>query len=192
MELPPPRLQQALLPSERLQWWGRPDPKALFTPIDLFLVPFSLFWCGFAVFWEVSVLTTDTPGFFPVFGLFFVVIGLYLVIGRFVAKRIMKRDTLYAITDRRVLVLSGRGSMEEPVRSTGMRIEESTFLGRRSVRFGSSPSFLPFLGGQAEFYANTGLDVLGMGKSSSVRFFDVVDHAELGSALRTLRTRTLA
>ena len=73
-----------LLPNEKIIWTGQPDKSVIFSPIDIFLVPFSLAWGGFAVFWELSALgvtnqrnlSHNPPAFFALFGVPFVVIGL--------------------------------------------------------------------------------------------------------------------
>ncbi len=101
-----------LLPGERILWEGRPVRHRLLRSSDALLVPFSILWCGFAVFWEVSVLATTAaddspPIFFALLGIPFVLIGLYLVVGRFVVRAIASRRTKYVITDRRVLVIGG-------------------------------------------------------------------------------------
>jgi hypothetical protein len=99
-----------LFPGERVLWEGRPARHPLFQPADALLVPFSIMWCGFAVFWEASALTDDGPGpslFRALWGIPFVLIGLYLVGGRFVVHAITSRRTRYVITDRRVLVIGG-------------------------------------------------------------------------------------
>ncbi len=113
----PPDDQQHLLgqliPGERLLWAGKPDPRRIFSGEDIFLVPFSLMWCGFAVFWELSVLGIgpaategeEAPLFFAAWGAPFVLVGLYLVFGRFIVKGWARTRTVYAVTDQRVLVV---------------------------------------------------------------------------------------
>jgi hypothetical protein len=96
-----------LLPGEQLLWQGESVRHRLFWPPDAFLIPFSLFWCGFAVFWEAQVLRGDTPLLFPIFGGCFVAMGVYFVVGRFVARAISSRRTRYAVTDRRLVVTGG-------------------------------------------------------------------------------------
>jgi hypothetical protein len=81
--------------------------------VDALLVPFSIMWCGFAVFWEISVLTQfrtadeGPPIFFALWGVPFVLVGLYLVFGRLIVRAVASRRTQYVITDRRVLVIGG-------------------------------------------------------------------------------------
>lgn len=95
------------LPGERILWEGRPLRHRALRRTDAVLVPFSLLWCGFAVFWESGVLSSGAPLFFALWGVPFVLVGLYLVAGRFVVRVVSSRHTRYTITDRRILVHSG-------------------------------------------------------------------------------------
>lgn len=75
-------------------------------------------WGGFATFWEISVLSNHHARntiLFPVWGIPFVLIGLYLIIGRFFVRRWTLKNTSYAVTNRRVLAMtpSFRGGRRE-------------------------------------------------------------------------------
>lgn len=93
-----------LLPNERVLWMGRPARGLLITARDGLMIPFSLAWGGFALFWEASVVTTNAPVFFRLWGVPFVLIGLYLIVGRFAFDAWLRRRMVYAVTDRRVLI----------------------------------------------------------------------------------------
>jgi hypothetical protein len=103
-------LEQHLVGDERLVWVGRPDPKRRFARSDLYLVPFSLMWGGFAIFCETTVILSGAPLFFALWGIPFVAIGLHMIAGRFFVKAWLRRRTLYAVTDRRVLSVVRRRS----------------------------------------------------------------------------------
>jgi hypothetical protein len=79
----------------------------MLTGRDAFLIPFSVLWCGFALFWEGSVLLTGAWPF-ALFGLVFVGIGLFMVVGRFLFDAWLRQGTHYGLTDRRVLILRKR------------------------------------------------------------------------------------
>jgi hypothetical protein len=93
-----------LLEGEQILWSGRPGQGLLFTARDWLLVPLSLLWCGFAIFWEAMVLRSKAPGFFALWGVPFVLAGLYLTIGRFAVDAWLRRNTRYTLTNRRVLI----------------------------------------------------------------------------------------
>ena len=104
---PERELAQQLDPGERILWTGRPRQGLRLSRIDVFLIPFSFLWGGFAIFWETTALREDAPAFFVVWGIPFVLIGLYLVIGRFFTDAKRRERTVYALTDRRVIIASG-------------------------------------------------------------------------------------
>ncbi|CAN5281840.1 hypothetical protein BH10PSE15_BH10PSE15_16280 [soil metagenome] len=93
-----------LLPGERVMWTGTPGAGLILRPIDIFLIPFSLFWDGFALFWNIQVWTTDAPLEFKLFGIPFLVMGFYVIVGRFLIDIAVRKSILYAITDQRILI----------------------------------------------------------------------------------------
>ena len=103
-------LEPHLVSGERALWTGRPDPTKRLTKTDLVAVPFTLVWGGFAIFWETSVIASGAPLFFALWGIPFVAVGLYLIFGRFAYRAWLRRRTVYAVTDRRVLKLIRRHS----------------------------------------------------------------------------------
>jgi hypothetical protein len=84
---------------------------------DTFLIPFSLIWGGFAIFWNAMVWLAPFDAksggggspiwFFKLWGLPFLVLGLYLIAGRFFHDAHIRRKLFYAVTEQRVLVLRG-------------------------------------------------------------------------------------
>ncbi|CAN7266100.1 PH domain-containing protein [Rhizobium sp. LjRoot254] len=102
------KFNRILLPGEKLLWTGKPGTGLLLTKMDLMLIPFSLFWGGFAIFWEYQVLTKTqgkAPFFFVLWGIPFILIGVYMIVGRFFVDAYLRSKIFYAITDGRLLIL---------------------------------------------------------------------------------------
>jgi hypothetical protein len=105
-------IQLQLVSGESIVWMSKPNPSVVFHKQDLFLIPFSFLWGGFAIFWEGSVAGFWNHGsrsgawiFGMIWGIPFVLIGQYLIWGRFIYDLWLKGRTYYAVTNRRVIVL---------------------------------------------------------------------------------------
>lgn len=105
---PEARLRSELVTGERLLWSARPNGIGL-APFAIWL--FAIPWTAFSLFWmAMAGLFTMGSGngmfsFFPLFGLPFLAIGIYMLAQPFIVRGQHGR-TLYAITDQRVIRLS--------------------------------------------------------------------------------------
>lgn len=133
-------LRGTLLEGEEVLWSGRPAAGKLFHSRDLFLVPFSLLWTAFAVKWELDVMRMGEP-FFMLWGLPFIAMGLYLIAGRFLLLYVWKKQTVYAVTTKRVLRIRGKHTdfltyarIPSVTKSVGRSGFGSIFFGNAPVR----------------------------------------------------------
>lgn len=100
-------IRPLLRPGERILWQGQPDVWAFSMRGAWYLIPFSLMWGGFAIFWELMAFGSGAGLFFLIWGIPFVLIGLYLIFGRIYVARREAQRTHYAVTDSRLVILGG-------------------------------------------------------------------------------------
>jgi hypothetical protein len=99
-----------IAPGERIIWQGQPTQGIRFAPQDAFAVPFAAFWLlmVLAIFLTAATgqMTNVDPMTYVVLP-FFLLIGLYMLFGRFLVERAARRRTHYILTSQRALIESG-------------------------------------------------------------------------------------
>jgi len=142
-------IQPELISGESILWAGQPTTSVILHKEDWSLIPFSLFWGGFTIFWEAAVSGFwnfgKHPGapnlFFVIWGVPFVLIGQYLIWGRFIYAAWKKKRTHYAVTDRRVIVVQnawGRQMASAYLDALPTLVKEEGSNGLGTLRFGQT------------------------------------------------------
>ncbi|MES2038305.1 MAG: hypothetical protein V4495_10725 [Pseudomonadota bacterium] len=146
---PFPQITSELFAHERLLWSGQPRQGILFQMTDLFMIPFGLLWGGFALFWEYTAITAGAPLFFCLWGIPFVLMGLYMIGGRFFLEARQRANTYYAVTSERILIVSGlfnTNLKSLDLKSQGEISLTETKDGEGSIVFGHNPLATLFAG----------------------------------------------
>jgi hypothetical protein len=126
--------QNELRGNEVLLWSGRPRQGLVFRASDLFLVPFGLVWAGFVFFWELAALAGGV-GCFGIWGIPFVLVGIYMTVGRFVVDSYIRRNTYYGLTNERVIVASGL--LRSETKSLNLRTASDITMSQRANGVGT-------------------------------------------------------
>lgn len=106
MSTPSTGWEGILADGETILWQGRPAPGIVWRDLINPLTFFGLFFFLFAVFWvgAAFAMTRNTGGgfgiLFPLFGLPFIAVGFYLLIGRIFWDAYSRSRTWYTLTDR--------------------------------------------------------------------------------------------
>ncbi len=132
-------------PGESILWQGRPQRANPFTSYDLFMIPFSIFWCG-GIF---RTLLSDFKEGLNITDLFlmpFILVGLYLLVGRFILRWYLLRHTDYAITTRKILRRRNRKvDVQQSDSMPPFRVKEHR-NGLKSILFKEDFSHQPLFG----------------------------------------------
>lgn len=108
----PEALRARLERGEKLIWWDRPIPGLLARRELGFPMLFALVFLGFSLFWMAAASRAGGP--FALFGAPFVLVGLWLLSAPIRAYR-RARKALYALTDRRALIMNGASTWARPL-----------------------------------------------------------------------------
>jgi len=161
-------IRHYLQSGEQLLWSGRPAQGIKLRKQDIFMIPFSLMWGGFAIFWEVMAIFGVLAGaksgglpvvavIFPLFGLPFVLVGIYLIFGRFFADAKKRGKTFYGVTDKRIVIVSGLFSQKIKSLNLGILYDVSMIQrtdGSGTITFGSPSNFFVGSSWAEEMYSS--------------------------------------
>jgi len=143
-------IRSELAAGEQVIWAGQPRQGITLRGSDVFAIPFSLFFAGFSVFWMHGAASSGAPLPFVLFGVPFVVVGLYLVIGRFFVEAKQRAETYYAVTPQRVIIRSGL--FTRSVKSLPLKTLQDLSLSERAdgtgtIAFGAQHPMASMFGG---------------------------------------------
>jgi hypothetical protein len=180
LETPDLVMARHLAPNEHLLWSGRPRQGFRLRPMDLLFVPFSFMWGGFAVFWEYSVIRSNGPFLFRLWGIPFVLAGLYIIFGRFFVDARLRSQTFYGLTNERVIIVSGWGGKKV----TSVSLRTANNISFHEGRNGSG-TILFFAEPMAMHYSNQawpGMPQLPMldGIDQARTVYDLINGAQAG------------
>jgi Bacterial PH domain len=113
------QVQNELAPGERFLWSGQPRGGIKFSASDTYRIPISLLFTGVSLSWEILAYVSGAGLMFALSGLPFLLFGLYMNFGRFPLDARRRNRTYYAVTDRRIIIVSGLVSRE--VQSISLR-----------------------------------------------------------------------
>jgi len=138
---PPDVIARRLAAGERLVWWDRPDRMGFARRELNFGTLFGVFFFLFAIFWMSQA--SRPPGPFFLFGVPFVLVGLWMVTTPLRAYWNAGK-MVFALTDKRAMILTGAKLAARPLEQLPFVETESLADGRGDVLFFNEPaSFAP-------------------------------------------------
>ena len=152
-----PQTTIALDRNERVLWSGAPPQGLVLRGYDAFIIPFSLIWAGIAFGgFGLTISQHARPGTvpLPIFAYIpmalFVVLGLYMTIGRFIVDSVARSYTSYAVTSERVIIQSG--VFNPTLKSLNLRTLSDLTLSERpngsgTITFGPVNPWYPWAAG---------------------------------------------
>ncbi|MEN6372273.1 MAG: hypothetical protein ABFD64_09710 [Armatimonadota bacterium] len=170
---------------ELILWTGKPDTSIFLTPADVLLIPVSILI-------GISFLNTGLSYLFgaisighvllALWGTLFIIMGGYLMLGRFFYKTWRKRRTLYGLTNRRILVYArGRRMVAEEIMQIPALGRAVRRNGTGTITFGPSPF-------TASWCGNTGMNCLaGFDHWDLLALHDIKDANHVYEIIETLR-----
>lgn len=165
-------IHNKLLPGEEILWEGQSQNTNSMNLSKGCSSIFGIFWLGLTLFWTIGAFiatrqATGTDAFssimqiiFPLFGLPFVSIGVFLVFGAPIKRKKKNQSTYYYVTDKRIIInidtqkspfftsvfmhdLKGIHTIKNRD-NTGNIIFENHFIGRTYSSQGySTPNIMP-------------------------------------------------
>jgi hypothetical protein len=171
LENPSDKFRDELNPGERIIWSGQPQQGLILRPSDTLMIPFSLMWGGFAIFWEFNVISMGVS-FFMLWGIPFVLVGLYMIVGRFFFDSMQRSKTYYALTNERVIIISGVFSQNTKTLDIKKLPEINISTkgdGKGTITFGASHPM-------AWMYSGSGFP--NMGRYNIAPSFEMIDDAK--------------
>ncbi len=135
--LQPEAITQRLAAGEKLVWWDRPAAVGVARREFNLATLYGVFFVGFAIFW--MTMAYRAPGPFFLFGIPFVLMGLWIVATPLRAYAAAS-STVFALTDKRALIVKGGTATSYPLEQVAFVELEFGADGRGNVLFLNEPA----------------------------------------------------
>jgi hypothetical protein len=140
-------LQVEISGRKKLLWSGQPKQGFKFSKNDWFLIPFSLMWFSIMI-WVLTgtYATTQDDTEALLIGAFapFVLMGSYITFGRFIHSALIRKRTIYGLTDKRAIIVNKRSAETIFINETTEIYFKSNSGNRATIEFGAPPSLFWF------------------------------------------------
>jgi hypothetical protein len=101
----PDEVAREMRAGEKTQWVGYPIPKKFAIKEGIPSFVFGIPWTAFVVFWESLAIKSGSV-FMTLWGVPFIVVGLYLLTSPF-WEYLRARRTIYVVSNKRLIILNG-------------------------------------------------------------------------------------
>lgn len=184
--LPRPELfKDELLNNEKIMWIGQPETSVIFTSEDFLPTLFGLIFLILGVVSEMFA-AKDGELLIILFCLLFVIIGIYLLFGRFIQKRYAKKRTYYAVTNQRVLILThfmSRSLQSKYINKVSDINKIVSKKGIGTIHFGNYPCMTDSMGNNIDYKRS----FIGFGFDPVPTFYDIKDVDNVYHLINNLR-----
>lgn len=92
---------------ERILWQGKPDKRAYIFRGSFVLVPFSILWLVLVISWMSTMAFNNASWLSQARAILVLLIGIYFAFGRFWIAAKDADNSLYIVTDRRIIIHAG-------------------------------------------------------------------------------------
>jgi hypothetical protein len=89
---------------EKIVWEGKPKQGIVLRYTDIALIPFSIIWTIATLIFELVSFEPDFPIYLSIIGIPFLIIGLFLLIGRYILDTKRRKNIFYWITNKRIII----------------------------------------------------------------------------------------
>ena len=100
-------VQSYLSGGEYVLWQGKPGKVRLLDPFYLSTALFAIPWLAFCGYWEYMAIRSG-GNFMVLWGVPFILVGLYMLVGRPLNAIRLRGRTCYVITNRKLLIRAGQ------------------------------------------------------------------------------------
>jgi hypothetical protein len=165
-------IRPELATDEVLLWSGRPGTGLRFQAGDWFTLPFIVVWLGFVGFAFTSAIAHDGLSLELLFFTPFLLVGLFVLFGRYAIDILVRRQTCYGLSNERAIIV--RNLFGTKVQSVSLKTLPEITLASKGDRIGAVA-----LGNNPPWATRNGMISFSSFTSTGAPAFEEIDEPRL-------------